>query len=253
MRVTGLVVGSTVAFIGIILILLGAFVGSPKLTPVPEHERMDPHVFANPEFPLTRITVTVLYFVPRDKTAVPREQWMPPLEQAFASLRDFHAVQLRGQSDISVIMHENPVYGAYTHEFYDVGAANHNESQALEPIVQELAEQHADILLRSPGTGYPVVVILYEGAGAGGMAGYAVLSRTFFTRIETREFADTFLAHEFYHALGVPDGYRTVQKIFPDGATVNTELLTSRDVMSRVRVPLSETYLDYQTLAKMGF
>mgnify|MGYP001558031737 CR=1 FL=1 len=236
-------IGVTLAF----LYLFGGFAGiAPPVALLSPH----PHVYDNLTEPITEISITAVYFVPRGMSPVSSEQWMMPLERELTRLQEFHSVQFRGSSRIRYFLHPTPIIGEKPRNAYDVDTLRHNDPEILRPVINEAASAVGHSL--DAGPPYQVLLVLYEGAGAGGAKHAALLSRSFFERADTRPDAGTFLAHEFYHALGIPDAYQTVPKVFPDGTVADAELVQTRDVMGRVRLPLEEAYLEPETLTAMG-
>lgn len=236
--------------IGVALVFLIMFVGFADVAPPAIVFFPQPHVYGNSAEPIADIHVMAVYFVPRDMMPIPDETWRGLLEREFSRLQKFHDVQFRGFSRITYAVHPNPVVGREAHAVYDVDVLRHNDQHVLRPVVEELSAVLG--LELNAGPPYKVLLVLYEGAGAGGSNHMLLISRSFFERYDTRDVAGTFLAHEFYHALGVPDGYRIVPKVFPDGSEVDAELVQTRDIMGRVRIALDETYLSPTTLTAMG-
>lgn len=236
--------------IGVALVFLIMFVGFADVAPPVIVFFPRPYVYGNPAESIADIYVTAVYFVPRDMMPISDGTWRSLLERELSRLQKFHDVQFRGFSRITYAVHPNPVVGRETHVVYDIDVLHHNDQYVLRPVVEELS---AVLRLElNAGPPYKVLLVLYEGAGAGGSNHMSLISRSFFERHDTRNVAGAFLAHEFYHALGVPDGYRVVPKVFPDGSEVDAEVVQTRDIMGRVRIPLNETYLSPATLTAMG-
>lgn len=236
--------------IGAALVFLIMFVGYADIAPLAVTLSPQPHLYENWAESIADIHVTAVYFIPRDIILTPDGTWHDLLEQELSHLQEFHAIQFRGFSRITYTVHPSPIVGKEAHAAYDIDIFHHNDQQVLRPIAEELsALLGLELNASSP---YNVLLVLYEGSGAGGSKHLSLISRSFFERSDTRDIAGTFLAHEFYHALGVPDGYQTVPKVFPDGSEVDVEVLQTRDIMGRVRIPLNETYLSPATLTAMG-
>jgi len=88
---------------------------------------------------------------------------------------------------------------------------------------------------------YPVLYILYEGVGASGTDGVALLSRQFLSDPQYADQNNSFFAHEFYHTVGIPDAYGENSHAY------------SSDLMGLGRfLPLAHTYLDRATLKELG-
>lgn len=236
--------------IGVTLAFLYLFGGSADIAPPAALLLPRPHAYGSSSESLADIHITALYFVPHDMVPISREEWMIPLEQELRRLQEFHTVQFRGSSRVTYALQAVPIMGEKPRSAYDIDAGGHTDPEILRPVMDEAARGVGRSL--DAGSPYEVLLVLYEGVGAGGAKHVALLSRSFFERSDTQLNVGTFLAHEFYHTLGIPDAYRTIPKVFSDGTTADVELLESRDVMGRVRLPLEESYIEPVTLTAMG-
>lgn len=240
----------TLVFIALALIFLIVFYGSTPVMPAPIFLPVQPHAFGSAAESIAEIQLTAAYFVPQDIPPVPTEQWHGLLERELIRLQQFHAVQFRERSTINYTIHPSVIRGALTHEAYDVDILQHDNPAVLHPIAGEAAQTLS--LQLNGGPPYHVLLVLFEGRGAGGSKHLSLISRDFFERADTRAYVGTFLAHEFYHALGIPDAYTTVSKVYTEDVSVEVESIQSQDIMGRVRVPLEEMHIAPTTLTSMG-
>lgn len=241
---------TTLAIIAFSLVFLVSFDGSTIVAPAPLVSHSQPHAFDFPDESITEIHLTAVYFVPKDVFSAPVDQWHRLLEKELTRLQQFHAVQFRGRSIINFVIHPSVIRGVLPREAYDVDILQHDDPAVLRPIAGEVAQ--ALQLEFNAGFPYHVLLVLFEGRGAGGSKHLSLIARDFFERADTREYAGTFLAHEFYHALGIPDAYATASKVYTENISVDVELIHSRDIMGRVRIPLEETYIAPATITAMG-
>lgn len=239
---------TTLAIIAFSLLFLVSFSGS-DVAPPPPIFSSQPHAFDSSHESIAEIRLTAVYFVPRNIT--PTDQWYRLLEQELTRLQQFHAVQFRNRSNISYNIHPSVIRGALTNEAYDVDILQHDNPVVLRSVAGEITQALA-LDLSSASSPYQVLLVLFEGRGASGSKHLSLISRDFFERADTRLYAGTFLAHEFYHALGIPDAYTTISKVYTEDISVDVELISSRDIMGRVRIPLEETYIAPVTLTAMG-
>jgi hypothetical protein len=242
------------AAIGAALWAIAFVVGVPQVqreiratTPPPP-----PHLATDPTRRLDRVEVIAVYFVPRNRAAVGVEEWRPPLEQALTELGRFHRQQLDGRSTLTTQVHPAAIVGWRDGLDYDTTVTQHGNPEALRRIAAELetrllapgGDLYRDAY-RAPADGtYRTLLILYEGVGAAGAVGApaAILSRLFFAKPEYRGLGASLLAHEFYHTLGLDDGYTPAH-----GAP------TSPDLMGQGRYrPLTRTFLSRRAQRAFG-
>jgi hypothetical protein len=240
---------ATLAVIGLTLFLLYSYVGVPRIFDDGFTVTARPTLYNNPNQFIDEISVTAVYFVPANKVDFQINNWQELLSQYLDVLQQFHTVQFSGQSNLTYRIHPKPIIGKESNRAYDTDVTQHGNPEALRRIAQELEERNIG---QSSSSAYHVIIILYEGVGAGGSDNVVLLSRFFLTGQEFRSYGATFLAHEFYHTLGVPDNYVVSQKVYPDGSSVPVEIVTSGDIMGRIRVPIEYTYLEQNTLQAMG-
>jgi hypothetical protein len=232
-------IAGVLVFIGITLLSIYFFVGVPRIYHERFPEAQIPHAYGEPSLSLESIDVVGFYFIPNNRVEQQAKDWQNILEENLERVKVFHEAQFLGRSRLSWRVYEQPVIGLRDNALYDTPLPQHTNDEALRRIVGELPE-----VAKRKGHTYQVLVVMYEGIGATGSQNAALLSRTLFD--------EAFLAHEFYHALGVPDHYYTSDFVFEDGQTTDLGIVTSGDLMGRVQVPLERAYLDFATLQQMG-
>lgn len=211
-----------------------------------------PHKFDDPATPISSIHITAFYFVPKNKESAIIQNWRELLDENLKKLQAFHALQFQGRSKIEYTVYPVPVIGLKNNLEYDTEVTQYGNPEALQSIAAELEARVFNTTgdLHHPGFGkttkgaYSVSIILYEGVGASGTAdGVALISRKFLSNPEYRETAATILAHEFYHTLGIPDGYER-EHANP----------TTKDIMGlgRISSPIEKTYIERETLGALG-
>jgi hypothetical protein len=209
-----------------------------------------PHLLGDVKQPIGEVDIVAFYFVPKDKTEFQIENWFEVIDKNLQKLQAFHRFQFLEKSKIGYRIYPEPIIGFREGLAYDAQNTEHGNPEALSRIALELQDR-ADIARAEEGA-YRVIVIIYEGVGDAGSDNVALLGRAFLTNEEYSLFAATFLAHEFYHTLGIPDGYIASAKVFPDGQQTSIEILTSGDLMARIRIPLEHAHLQRDTLRTMG-
>lgn len=207
------------------------------------------HRYGDAKQSIKEIHVQVFYFLPQNKRDAFVADWRSLLDAHFQKLQEFHNYQFQGRSRISYAIYPEPVVGRSENNVYDTDITQHGNPEALRRVVSELEERG---LVRQEPSMYQVLFIMYEGVGAAGSENVAFLSRAFLTETPYQDFSTTFLAHEFYHTLGLPDRYTTSVKVYADGQETLLEVLASEDMMGRIRVPLEYTYIDRSTLREIG-
>lgn len=252
---------------------------SPSLEELPES--LAPHVYNIPERSLKHTQIAAFYFVPKNKVDAQDENWKALLEAGLEKLRAFHALQFQGFSDLTYAIYPEPVIGVEENLFYDTEVTQRGNPRALMSVAEEIEGRvfrpSGDLAIREfsapPAHVYPVMLIMYEGVGAAGgviheseletvgeiaealglpeeiifrvnvdsAGGFFLVNRDFLSEA----FAPagvTILAHEFYHTIGVPDGYDE------ESAVAETS-----DIMGLGRFkPLEKTYLKEDTLRQLG-
>jgi hypothetical protein len=198
-----------------------------------------PHVFQALQ-DISVIKVQVFYFVPKNKK--PSDGWQEPLTAALKELQDFHALQFRGTSRIEYEIAATSTAGFESNLKYDTADTSEGNPAALLAIRDELISRGKANTNPMQKDGYHVTYIIYEGVGATGTTGYALLSKKFLTDRQYGTVASSLLAHEFYHTLGLVDDYDTA-----------TGEPYSGDIMGMARtMPLSQAYIKSEVLKQMG-
>ena len=231
--------------------LLGIYIiGLPHVYTAESGEPISPHLFDETRQPIHTINLIAFYFVPRNKVATQIANWREILVDNLQNLKKFHELQFGGSSQIHLTIYPNPVIGYKDNLVYDTSVTQRGNPAALRSITQELDKRVFDSKgdlywpdAVSTGTNaWQVSYILYEGIGASGTIHSAILSRIFLTDPQYLVRGPSYFAHEFYHTLGIPDGY-----------DLSTALPNTDDIMGAGRErPLDLTYLSGDTLKKMG-
>ena len=241
---------------GVLLSILGLlaviyfFVCVPKVYETNPLPTSTPHLYGNVKQPIGKVDIVAFYFVPKDKTEFQIENWFEVIEKNLQKLQAFHQFQFLEKSKMEYQIYPEPIIGFRESLAYDAQNTEHGNPEALRRIAVELKDRA--FIARVPEGAYRVIVIIYEGVGDAGSENVALLARAFLTNEEYGPFAATFLAHEFYHTLGLPDRYSEQEKEFPDGQQTTIQILTSTDIMGRIRVPIEHTYLERETLKQLG-
>ena len=245
-------------FIIIVLILAVGIIGvtyvllrNPSRGERPVLINPQPHFYDNPQQPIKAIRIRAVYFVPRDREIWSAGNWREIFESKLDALVQFHDFQFRGRSGIVYEVYDQPVIGQFDHILYDSDTTQFGNPNALRSAAVELESR----LLNSEGDlydsqyatsvpgEYDLLYIMYEGVGASGSDNVAFISRVFLTEKEYESHGASFFAHEFYHTLGVPEGYE-----------IPSSISLTNDVMGYGRYrPLERTHLSAETLSHMGF
>ncbi|MEK7561141.1 MAG: hypothetical protein AAB539_04275 [Patescibacteria group bacterium] len=240
-----------------------------------------PHVYGRPERSIEEIRITAFYFVAKNKKDRIADNWRDALEKNLAALADFHALQLRGRSHISYRIYPAPVIGLEDNIFYDTDVTQRGNPHGLIHISEELDRRALretgnlyDVgFAARPKNSYASLFILYEGVGASGgiiyesgeksvegiaaetglspdvifivgvknADGFFLLNREFLMG-SYADIGGSLLAHEFYHTLGLPDGY-----------TGTEATPTTSDIMGLGRMrPIERAYIGRETLENLG-
>ena len=229
---------------GVLLSIFGVlaaiyfFVGVPNVYETNPLPFSIPHIYGDPARSLQRIHVVVWYVVPQDNRELQITNWGEVVKGNLEKLQLFHENQFQGRSHITYEISPEPILVS--------------KKEILE-VRQELTERGL-MFENDEADEYRVFLMLYEGdeKATGSEKDFVLVSRTLLTDESYRPFHATFFAHEFYHALGVPDRYEESAKVLPDGRKELVGILTSGDIMGRVRVPIEQTYLSRETLQTMG-
>lgn len=198
------------------------------------------HFYKEPAISLRQIRAQVVYAVPSDRAPdAAVNAWPAFVTTTLAEMVRFHTLQFRGLSALQYELVPEPFRLDNDHLWYDSSSTNRGNPHALEAVTRELERRRP--LPSAPGE-FPVRLIIYEGVGASGAEGAALLSRSFFTNEQYAPIRSALFYHEFGHTLGLPDQY--------DAAS---NRLFSNDLMGGGRFkPLPTDYLDPALLADMG-
>lgn len=250
----------TFLFLIISLISLTLFVGVNKVTDLPNLVTYSPHFYEKSNISLAKIHLSVLYVIPKDALTKKDDSWKTITESKLKDLIAFHKVQFKETSSISYDFFPEPIIGEKTVKEYGT-KLNDNESDndALTPLAEEITRRVltnggdlAHFKIHEDTQAHNVYLIIFEGQGAAGNDRFSLISRSYLVDTTYKETASTFLAHEFYHTLGMPDNYETSMYQFKNGEQFPISLVTKKDIMGQVNIPLTYSYIDKETLKKMG-
>ncbi len=237
------------------LLFLALFVGVKKVQPSPELDVVKPHMYNNTSLSIENINITVFYFVPKDSLLKKNESWKKSTEEYLEKLKKFHFSQFENTSKITYTFFPEIVEGILTTKEYE-GLFDGKSNDALIPIKDEIISRvyndkgelfYASMQKNKDSKTRNSYMVIFEGAGAAGNDDFALVSRSYITEEAYKEVGPTFFAHEFYHTLGLLDNYQTSA-----GEQTTISLITSKDIMGQVNVPLTNTYIDSEALKKMG-
>lgn len=245
--------------LSISLIIVGFFVGVSKVETKPILTSSSPYLYDTPSVSIKDIHLTVFYFVPKDKLGSKAENWQTFAEEHIKKLVDFHTTEFLGRSKITYSFFPEVIIGDKTTKDYEV-PRDDEDPDALIPIKKEIIDKvftkggslyAVEPQISSPGI-RNVYLIVFEGDGGSAREDYALVGRAYLTDKLYGETGSTYLAHEFYHTLLLPDHYKKSAYVYDDGKGTTISLIIDKDIMGRVDVPLSYTYISRDTLKKMG-
>lgn len=247
------------SFLSFSLIALTLYVGVPNVKPKPVLILAHPHMYGNENISIKKINITVFYFIPKDALAKKQDTWKEITEQHLKNLSAFHALSFNNTSKISYQFFPEPIIGEKTSADYE-SLFEHGDHDALMPVKDEITKRvfapkgdlHTVLPENKESDERKVYLIVFEGNGAAGNDDFCLISRSYLTDPLYIDDGSTFLAHEFYHTLGLPDNYETSMYVYKDNAQIPISLLTKKDIMGQVNIPLPYTYIDTATLKKMG-
>jgi hypothetical protein len=243
------IIGTLLGIAGIVASLY-FFVGVPRVYDDTYQGTRTPHIYDDPDQAIERIHITALYFVPTDRVLAQRTNWRTILEEKLTELADFHTRQFAYTSSISFEILPEPVYGLQESGAYGTDAIHFGNPSEMKRIITELRPTMQKV--GGAPEAYEVIVVMYEGIGAASTENISLISRQFLTELPYAEFGTTYLAHEFYHSLRVPEGYAEAYVSFENNQKNRIEVLSSSDVMGRIQVPITNTYLSRDSLSRMG-
>lgn len=210
------------------------WIGVPTVYKSEAPPQKTPHFFEDPKRSIANIQLIAFYFVPKNRKDRAAPDWKEALERNLKKLVLFHQLQFGGASKLEYEIHPEVVLGEEDNIAYDTDVTQHGNPEALKRIAEEMER-------RGFGGGR-AMFIMYEGVGASGTDGVALVSRVFLTDPRYKDTGATILAHEFYHTLGLPDEYDT-----------ETAVAFSDDIMGLGRErPLDRTFIKKDSLGKMG-
>lgn len=271
-----------------VLLFLYVTISSPSVYREAVSFPANPHIYNNPDRSIKNIKIFAFYFVPKNRAVSPFADWKKVLESGLETLAAFHSLQLRQTSHIRYAVYPESVIGLEDDAMYDTAITGHGNSQALVRVAEEIEARvfdpagnlyHQDYSPAQKGE-YPILLILYEGVGASGgviydsklrsvsevaqkfgvpesvihpvqvktVDSFLLFNREYMTRTQDGDTGITILTHEFYHTLGVPDGYEERKN---NGVSI--ALSTSNDIMGLGRTrPIGGTYLSKEVLNGLG-
>ena len=245
----------TLLFIGIAAVLAFLYfrVGVPDIYANQNSIKVSAHIYDKPDLSIKKINLIAVYFVPKDRQELQITDWQERLDNSLSRLTAFHRLETSGNSVINYVIYPQPMIGLELGQNYDTENTNYGNPHALIAVGRELEARllSPDGDLWSPEIAAPVyknsyrsVIVLYEGTGASGAVGepMALLSRLYLTRPEYQTYGTTLLAHEFYHTLGLPEGYE-----------VPSEDPITSDIMGAGRLKsIERTYINADALDRLG-
>ena len=214
---------SLIVFAAILGALLwtNAFLGVPQLARYSSISHHEPHIYDGTST-IANIDLLVVYFVPKDRVATSSDIWIPSVQSAIDDLVTFHAVQFQHKSLLHVRLETQAITGERSSLEYDTNDTNRGNPSALRSIGDELVERLSvgDLksLLKTYSGTMPRLFVVYEGVGSSGSpGGAALINRKFLTDSEYAYYGHSYFAHEFYHTIGIPDGFNDADQSFtPD-------------------------------------
>lgn len=242
------------------LVVLSLFVGVSKTKPLPELTELSPYMYNNKNVSIKKIHITVFYFIPKDVKEYELSDWKEYAENHLKNLITFHTLQFQNTSEITYTFSPSYVIGEKDKVEYEGILGSYEDYDALIPIKEEITKRvltkGGDLYIEKNNEKQKdirnVFMVVFEGNGAAGNGDFALVSRKYLTDKEYVNTGSTFLAHEFYHTLGIPDNYQSSIIVHEDKSQSKTSLVTKKDIMGQVNIPLTSTYLDIDTLKNMG-
>jgi len=227
---------------GIFILLAGGsgMPGSPATTSpqsAPRVARVAPHRFGEPEILLETVFIEALYFVPRDRRALPEETWRPRLAEALEEMRAFHRLQFSGRSTLIWRIVPDAVSGNRDGAFYDGLDTSRGNPDAWERIGEELDRRLGPLPAPQNGA-LNIRLVLYEGVGALG-GEQLILASSGYVGLP---YASSVLYHELGHVFGLEDAYE-----YEHGTPLD------EDIMGLGRnKPIGQAYLSEKAKRGMG-
>lgn len=209
------------------------------------------HYFKDPSLSLDKISLKIIYFIPKDRSASINQSWKELIEPAVKDLQSFHKIQFDNRSVINYEIFPDPVIGLLEAIDYDTQDTNRGNPYALSAITDELQNRFFDPagdfykgnFAKTESEDFSVIYIIYQGVGASGIQGSALLSLSYFINAEFSGYKESLFYHEFAHTLGMPDRFDEESHIY-----------TSFDILGNGKIrPLANAYIDFETKKEMGF
>lgn len=241
------------------LIILWFFVGVSSVNPKPLFTQQPPHLYGDEKKSLEKIHITIFYFIPKDIATKKYDTWKEVTEENIKKVIEFHNLQFNNLSKIDYEFFSSPIIGEKTVKEYEQ-LFTYDDHDALVPVKEEIERRalvstgdlYVQQEIKSDTTVRNVYLVIFEGKGAAGNDDFCLISRSYLTDPLYKENGATFLAHEFYHTLGLLDNYQTSNYVYKDTQQTTISILTQKDIMGQVNIPLSYTYINPDTLKKMG-
>ena len=216
------------------------WVGVPTIYKEEAPAAKNPHFFEDPSRSIAKIHITAFYFVPKNRKERVFAGWEQFFEEKLKKLEIFHKLQLGVRSQIEYEINPEIIFGFEDNLTYDTDVTQHGNPEALKRILAEI--EGRGFWNPPKDDEHRVALIVYEGVGASGADGVALVSRVFLTDPRYQDNGATILAHEFYHTLGLPDDY-----------DLTTAVAFSEDIMGLGRErQLEKTFIKKDFLKKLG-
>lgn len=209
-----------------------------------------PHLCGQSGVSLAEVNLAVFYFLPKNKTDLLLGNWQSVFEKPLKQLVEFHQLQFQGRSELKYHFYPRPIIGQEDNIFYDTTTTQYGNPQALRHIAPELEARvfteggnlyDADFI-KAQSNPYQAMLVIYEGVGAAASENVILLSQAYLSEVKPLYYGTSILAHEFYHSLGLPEGYE-----------IPSSKPLVQDLMGLGRFePLERTYLSSQSLKDCG-
>ncbi len=108
----------------------------------------------------SRIEVTMVYFVPSDRTAL--SDWRQRVEYYSRRIEQFHQREFQGQSKLTTIVHSKPFISGLSTQQLRVGDANQIYYRTLNEVDQRLQFAPSTDEARKKRNAFPILLVLSE-------------------------------------------------------------------------------------------